>query len=334
MLMEKARFYLGFLCLCLGWHPALAQNTWQNTQKGPADVDLSAVYFVEGKHGWVGGDNGYLKRTEDGGKTWAEQKTNTDASINDIYFLNKTDGFLLAGSVIRASKDGGKTWAINYECNPQEFGATSAELYSIRFANKKKGWAVGSLSVTEKRRNETVERVLDSLLLRTEDGGQTWKRWRAPVTDELIHLDIAGEKRAWIVGANGVIIFTDSGGESWRLQRANTRATLYHVDFRNDKNGFVVGQRGALFRTLDGGETWIPVLLPVQNTLLSVAIVNDDETWAVGRGGIILKTVDGGVTWAVQESKTKSNIYALYFDKKLGFAVGAAGLSLTYERKN
>ena len=321
------------LAVCLWAGVGAAQNVWQSLSQGPEDADLSAVFFVESKHGWLGGDNGFISRTEDGGKTWAGQKSTTTDNINDIFFLNKTDGYFLAGSGIWATTDGGQTWANRYTGNPKDFGATSAELYSIRFANKKKGWAVGSLSVTEKRKAETVEKVVDSLLLRTEDGGVTWKRWRVPVTDELIHLDLVGEKRAWIVGANGVIIYTDNGGESWRLQRANTKATFYHVDFRNDKNGFAVGQRGALFRTLDGGDTWIPVLLPVNNTLLSVAIINEDETWAVGRNGVILRTVDGGVTWAVQESKTKNHLYALYFDKKSGCAVGGGGVVLQYERK-
>ena len=322
------------LVICLWASFGAAQNAWQSLGTGPAEADLSAVFFVESKYGWIAGDNGFISRTEDGGKTWAAQKSTTSDNINDVFFLNKNEGYFLAGSGIWATNDGGQTWANRHISNPQEFGAASAELYSIRFSNKKKGWAVGSLSVNEKRKDEMVEKVVDSLLLRTEDGGQTWKRWRVPVTDELIHLDLSGEKRAWIVGANGVIIYTDNGGESWRLQRANTKSTLYHVDFRNEKNGFVVGQRGALFRTLDSGETWIPVLLPVTNTLLSVAIVNEDETWAIGRGGVILQTIDGGVTWTAQNSLTKNNLYALYFDKKIGCAVGANGLLLQYARKN
>ena len=76
------------------------------------------------------------------------------------------------------------------------------------------------------------------------------------------------------------------------------------------------------------------MLLPVTNTLLSVAIVNEDETWAIGRGGVILQTMDGGVTWTAQNSLTKNNLYALYFDKKIGCAVGANGLLLQYARKN
>ena len=180
---------LGAICGLFVWAGAGAAQVWQSAGQGPAGADLNAVFWVEGKRGWMGGDNGYLSRTDDG-KTWTPQTSGTDAALNDIFFINKNDGYFLAGGGVWATNDGGATWSNRYACKPQEFGATSAELYSVRFANKKKGWAVGSLSVTEKRKTGTVERVLDSLLLRTEDGGQTWQRWRVPVTDELIHLDL------------------------------------------------------------------------------------------------------------------------------------------------
>ena len=41
---------------------------------------------------------------------------------------------------------------------------------------------------------------------------------------------------------------------------------------------------------------------------------------------------DGGQTWLAQESRTRQNLYALYFDKKTGWAVGGDGLVLRYER--
>src|SRR3712207_8469771 len=43
--------------------------------------------------------------------------------------------------------------------------------------------------------------------------------------------------------------------------------------------------------------------------------------WAVGRSGVILRTDDGGSTWKQQESNTRQHLYALFFDKKVGFAV-------------
>src|SRR2546430_6208996 len=54
---------------------------------------------------------------------------------------------------------------------PAQDGGASAELYSIRFSSKKRGWIVGSLS----RRDI----VVDSLLLPTDDVGVSWQMQRA-----------------------------------------------------------------------------------------------------------------------------------------------------------
>ena len=52
----------------------------------------------------------------------------------------------------------------------------------------------------------------------------------------------------------------------------------------------------------------------------------------MGRGGVILRSGNRGQTWIEQQSGTKQNLYALYVDKKNGWAVGSNGLLLKYER--
>jgi photosystem II stability/assembly factor-like uncharacterized protein len=63
-----------------------------------------------------------------------------------------------------------------------------------------------------------------------------------------------------------------------------------------------------------------------------VAFVSKDEGWIAGRGGVILRSGDGGQTWVQQETNTRQNLYALFFDKKTGWAVGGDGMVLRYER--
>lgn len=316
----------------------VSAQTWQKTQAGPTGADLNTVFFLDSKdskdskRGWMGGDAGFIGRTEDGGQTWTRQKLDTSEAVNDIYFTTKDNGFLLAGAVLWATSDGGATWQTRYTLQPKDLAGDSAELYSVRFSNKKHGWVVGSVSVKKKERGEVIEKVLSSFVLRTEDGGQNWQRWGVLGENELLHLDLMGDKRAWLVGAKGTIIYTANAGESWQIQRSNTTETLYHVDFRNDKNGLAVGRKGTILRTFDGGITWVPIMSAFNGTLLSVAIINDDEVWAIGRGGVLLKSMDGGLTWTQQEIATKNNLYGLYFDKKAGFIVGGDGLLLSFQR--
>ena len=301
-----------------------AQSGWVPYKISTGGADLNTVYFLDSKRGWVGGDNGHLSRTDDGGVSWVRQPVGTTAAINDIYFRDKEAGFLLAGNAIFITRDNGTAWTQSRIFLPEEFEGADVELYSVRFSSKKKGWVVGSVS---KR-----ERVVDSILVYTDDGGETWRRQRAPSRTELIHIDFVSDKRGWIVGQGGTILFTRDAGASWTKQNVKTTRTLYHVDFRDDKKGWAVGERGTLLRTTDGGETWTEIPTNVSATLLSIKFPSDDEGWAIGRGGVILRSNDEGRTWVQQDSTTKQNLYSLNFNKKILWAVGGEGIALRYER--
>ena len=285
--------------------------------------DLNTVYFLDSKRGWVGGDGGYLSYTQDGGQSWVRQNVGTTGGINDIYFRDQEAGFLLAGNSIFVTRNG-TSWTRSRIFAPEEFEGADVELYSVRFSSKKKGWVVGSIS--------KKERVVDSILVYTDDGGETWRRQRAPSRVELIHIDFVSDKRGWIVGDAGTILFTRDAGASWVKQNVGFTGTLYHVDFRDDRNGWAVGERGTLLRTTDGGETWTLIPTNTNVTLLSIQFLNDDEGWAIGRSGTILRSSDEGKTWVRQESTTKQNLYSLIFNKKVGWVVGGGGTALRYER--
>jgi photosystem II stability/assembly factor-like uncharacterized protein len=322
-----AALCLSSCALLCGGGVARAQGAgvgWTAERRGEAGKDLNTVFFVDSKRGWAAGDGGLVVRTRDEGRTWTRQSIATEESINDVFFLDKEDGYLLAGNRIYASDDGGETWRESARFPAANFGGAEPELYSVRFTSKKRGWIVGSVS-----RRETV---VDSLVLQTTDGGASWQRRTVPTKSELINLDFSGDKRGWIVGASGVVLNTRDGGETWGLQKSGTTATLYNVDFRGDKRGWAVGERGTIIKTADGGETWRALKSPVRATFLGVRFANDDDGWAVGRGGVILRTGDGGETWLQQDSTTKRNLYALFVDKENCWAVGGDGLVLQYAR--
>jgi photosystem II stability/assembly factor-like uncharacterized protein len=321
--VNKERLVVAAVFLLVVAVPIMSQQGWVVTQVAPPDQDLNAVYFLDDKRGWIGGDNGFLSRTEDGGHSWVKEVVQTTAAINDIYFRDKDAGFLIAGNAIFATRDNGVRWSEVRRFLPGEFEGADVELYSVRFSSKKKGWVVGSVSKHEV--------VVDSILLYTDNGGETWQRQRAPSRLELIHIDFANDKRGWISGAAGTILATEDSGSSWTKQDTGTKATVFHIDFRNEKKGLAVGEHGTILRTLDSGVTWTPVKVSARSTLLNVQFVTEDHCWAVGRGGTILRSDDGGLTWIEQESGTKQNLYGLYLVKKVGWAVGGGGMLLRYQ---
>jgi len=312
------------IVFCLTAVICRAQSGWTARRISSGGKDLNAVYFADAKRGWVGGDAGFFSSTEDGGAHWAERPFGIDHAVNDIHFVSKETGFVLAGGSIFETTDGGHSWREAHKFLPSEFDGATPELYSLRFNGKKRGWVVGAAS--------RGDLITNSILAMTRDGGDTWQVLQAPTRQELIHIDFIDEKRGWIVGAAGAILHTDDAGETWVKQPSDTTVTLFHIDFHNDKRGCAVGERGTILLTDDGGRTWTRIFSPARSTLLGVQFVSADDGWIVGRGGEILRSNNGGRTWIEQESGTKQNLYALFMTKKNGWAVGTNGLILQYER--
>jgi photosystem II stability/assembly factor-like uncharacterized protein len=323
--MNKNPLMKILLTLILSLFSTVTVNA-QWTAAGKADTpgDLNTVYFADSKRGWVGGDNGYLAWTNDGGVNWVQLNVGTKNSISDVYFRGSDKGYLLAGDKVFSSTDGGQTWREDKILLRDDIAEGEPELYSLRFANKKNGWIVGSVN--------KKDAVVGSLVLHTRDGGTLWRRVRIPTNVELIHVDFVDEDNGWIVGANGTILATTDGGENWRFQSSGTTSTLFHIDFKNKNLGWAVGGKGLILRTEDGGATWNKISSGVDKTLLSVEFINERNGWAIGHGGTILRSDDGGATWIQQEGKTRDSLYALYIDKKTGWVVGKKGMILRYER--
>src|SRR5260370_26013132 len=205
---------------------------WTAKRIGLGGKDLNAVFFVDAKRGWVGGDGGLLGYTADGGATWVERPLGTEHAINDIYFVGKDTGFVLAGGSIFGTSDGGHSWHESHKFSPSEFAGATPELYSLRFNGKKRAWVVGAAS--------RGDDIVGSILAITRDGGTNWLILRTLTQQELIHIDFVDEKRGWIVGAGGVILHTDDAGESGTNQHSGTRGPPYDMAFDNRRQVLAV----------------------------------------------------------------------------------------------
>jgi len=304
-----------------------AQSSWNSSKVG-SQGDLVAVYFTSDKDGWIAGDSGYLAFTNDGGVTWTRSPLDTTEDINEIYFRNDENGYLVAGRVMFITRDAGRTWRETKLYQAADIKKGTPEFLSIRFAGKKIGLAIGS--IWQRVGREDV--VVDSLVMRTEDGGETWLRMTVPSKVELYHLDFTDSSHAWIVGDKGLILASTDGGLTWRTQTSGITRALFNVDFRDDNDGYAVGGGGTILRTENGGATWEKVNNPYTETLKRVDFADDKNGWIVGYEGAILRSSDRGRTWIRQSSNTKDRIYGLFMSKKYGWAVGENGLVLKYEK--
>lgn len=298
----------------------LAQTAWEKVESG-TDVDLITVFFTSSDKGWIGGDNGFLAFTRDEGQTWTKFPLRTDENINEIYFRNEKNGYLVAGRKMFLTSDGGSTWGETVLVRAGEIRTGTPEFLSIRFANKKLGIIVGSILNTQGD-------VIDSLILRTDDEGSSWQRINVPSNRELYHLDFVGDSRVWVVGDHGLIMHSGDGGKTWSTQFSGTEQPLFNVDFRDSKAGYAVGYKGTILRTENGGITWEKVPTNFPNTFMRVDFADDKNGWIVGHGGTILRSGDRGKTWLLQESGVKESLFGLYMVKRYGWALGGNGTLL------
>lgn len=148
-------------------------KTWQ-AYKQPNEksnlawcATLNAICFANDNEGWIGGAEGepslekggangraLVLRTSDGGKTWEMKKLDINGMINEIYFLDKSNGWALGKSTrnngdsfVLYTSDGGNNW--------KEFDfhddALALDAY---FVNPDCGWLVGKKGVIYKYENK------------------------------------------------------------------------------------------------------------------------------------------------------------------------------------
>jgi len=146
----------------------------------------------------------------------------------------------------------------------------------------------------------------------------------------------------WIVGDNGVILHTEDEGNKWEKQNSGTFCKFHSLYFVDESTGWVVGDNGIILYTTSGGETWKIQKSPVEANLYGVHFVDENLGWIVGDNGIILHTTSGGEGgswfnikgggegWKIQDSKTLSKLYSLYFiDENCGWAAGDNGIIIS-----
>jgi len=179
------------IVFCLTAVISHAQNGWTAARVSSGGKDLNAVYFADAKRGWVGGDNGFFSYTEDGGAHWAERPLGIDHGVNDIYFVSKETGFVLAGGSIFETNDGGHSWREAHKFLPSEFDGATPELYSLRFSGKKRGWVVGSAS-----RGDVIT---NSILAVTEMGASPGNYFRRPLGRNLFILILSTKSAAGLL---------------------------------------------------------------------------------------------------------------------------------------
>jgi photosystem II stability/assembly factor-like uncharacterized protein len=163
-------------------------RTWQATASSVGNgTTVPYVNFLDVHTGWVATRNWQrLWATTDGGGTWTELTLPEDiATLAGISLRTATDGYLLDDScALYTTTDGGQSWSQQtLGLDSKIVTAYELPLTAIRFTDADHGLVVLSLESGGGK----------ALVLRTNDGGETWEQEDAPVPTGSLHLTHDGE---------------------------------------------------------------------------------------------------------------------------------------------
>lgn len=189
-------------------------------------------------------------------------------------------------------------------------------------------------------------------VLRTEDGGATWKQLTV-TSDKLDFRDIdaINARTAYVLaignGDASRIYKTSDAGATWTLQFRNTEPRAFYdaMSFWDADHGIVIGDSIAgqfcILTTENGGRTWkripaqaLPAALTNEGAFAAsgtnIAVWGKSHAWIATGGAArsrILRTSDRGRTWQIADAPLKAGasaeIFSIAFrDARHGVIVG------------
>jgi photosystem II stability/assembly factor-like uncharacterized protein/mono/diheme cytochrome c family protein len=254
-------------------------------------ADYRGLAAVDAKTAWIGGTNGTIARTTDGGATWQNRSPRTDDKLDfrDLEAFGANVAFALAAgpgplSQIWKTADGGQTWAKQFVlAQPKGF------LDAIAFWDESNGVAIG----------DPVEGRFQ--LVRTTDG-TNWTVEPGPTA-------IEGEGA---FAASGTCLIANGPNDLWLVTGAKGQSRILHSQDRGKtwtaRDGFPAGAEGSsgLFGLHRDGNTVIAVggdyTKPTEIAKTAVVTVDAGKSWAV---------IDGKLPFCSAVTRTKTGWLAV-----------------------
>jgi photosystem II stability/assembly factor-like uncharacterized protein len=227
-------------------HTADGGKTWEK-QKSPVTHFLMGVSFATKDQGWIVTERTNILHTEDGGKTWAVQFKDQDFILKSVSFCDERNGWAVGeyGYVYHTS-DGGGTWT--HQAGEFGFSEETGEivggsyLFDVVAVNPMTAWVVG----------------IDGYVAKTVDAGKTWSKQMTGVPKTHLFGVSVGEKNVLIAGDAVLLRTADGGAtwKEVKVEPSIRYGWIYRIGKRG-KDGFVaVGQAGWIYGADAGAGEW------------------------------------------------------------------------------
>lgn len=224
------------------------------------DRNLYSVYFPSSNTGYVGGSDGIVLKTNNGGDAWIAIKVDTVGyghNVTGTYFIDDNTGIIIEDEydTIIFKKfltvDGGVTWTTGDTSLIDEIYEEYLSVYPHKGAfnlNESLGFEV--IDSTGDNLGGIVNILVDGIPVNTVSTGVIYKLYGIYFTDE---------NNGYTVGDNSLIRTTD-GGQTWEWLRSQLgadigveldafiRVNLRDVCCFNKDNGIAVGANGVIMK--------------------------------------------------------------------------------------
>jgi photosystem II stability/assembly factor-like uncharacterized protein len=244
--------------------------------------------------------------------------------LHAVQFLDQNHGFVAgSGGTLLETNDGGITWK-------KVSTLTKDTFRDVCFVDNHTGWLVAERDVYKLKTNDEPQ----SYLLRTDDGGLSWRSVYLDGFDanaRLLRIIFSDAANGWVFGETGALFLTRDGGEHWSRQILPTKHLLLGGAFLDATRGWLVGAGATVIHTSNSGATWQTGEVREDATARfnATSSVADRLGWAVGSAGRIFVTTDSGRTWFAQRSNVQSDLFDVKFVSATeGWVAGADGTLL------
>ena len=211
---------------------------------------------------------------------------------------------------ILVSDDNGASWK-------QARVPTRALLTAVHMHDENTGWAVGH----------------DAVILRTDDGGDTWRLMHRAPEEERPLLDVwfRDKDTGFAVGAYGYFLATRDGGKTW-TSRAISKDDFHLNEIvpAGAERLYMAAEAGVAYRSDDGGNTWHELRSPYTGSWYGALVLDEDRMLLLGLRGHLFLSEDGGESWTQVATGTTATLTdAVRLPSGLVLLTGLEGILLT-----